>query len=73
MRTEGFENLTHAGHIVGNRERGKQRITYPRRLCKWMTEHGRGAIVKRQTLLSATKDYKLWRVMIGQILEGYDA
>lgn len=36
-----------------------------------LTEKGLGEIAKKQTLLSATKDRKLWRVMIVHVLKGH--
>lgn len=36
MRYEGLENLTCAGHIEGQRDKGKQRITFLESFSKWM-------------------------------------
>lgn len=50
LRKEGRENSTHVGHFENKRSRWKYRVTYQTSLCKY-------------TLLTATKDKKLWRDM----------
>lgn len=54
MRKVGLENLIILWQIEGKWARGKQRITYPVSLSKWMTDHGLRLITKRQNLLRAT-------------------
>lgn len=57
MRKEGMENLTFTRHTESKRNSGKQRLTYLKRLCKWIVEQGMGGIVKE------TKCYKGSEVM----------
>lgn len=40
-------------------------------MCEWMADQEMGGVMKRQTLLRGTKNRKLWRHMIGHVIEGY--
>ena len=74
MRKERLENLTLTGRIEGKRSRGRQRLTYLGSLSKWMAaqlpERERGK-VSEQALLRTTKNRKLWRTMIADVLAGH--
>lgn len=61
MRKGNPENLTLTCLIEGKRDREKQRVTYLKRLCKWMAEETLGRIQRGQTELRVTKNKKLWR------------
>ena len=75
MRKEGLENLAITGRIDGTGSRGRPRRTYLESLSKWMAEGipERAGEMKKQDLLKATKDRKLWRTMIADVLKGYSA
>lgn len=60
IRKVGLENLILTGQIGSKRDRGKQRITYLASLSKWFVEQGLSEITKKQTLLRAKKERKLW-------------
>eukprot|EP00795_Rhopilema_esculentum_P009669 gene9669-biopygen2063 len=69
-----LENLTLTGRIEGKRSRGRQRLTYLGSLSKWMAaelpERER-AKVSEQELMRRTRDRKLWRTMIANVLAGH--
>lgn len=71
MRKDGFENLALTGHILGNRSRGKQKVTYLSSLSDWITEQGGKWLLKKRDLLRATKDRKSWRIMIAKVMRGH--
>lgn len=58
-KKEELENVTLTGQCQGKRVKGKQCITYLVSLSKWMVEQVLGEIMKRQNLISTTKNRKL--------------
>lgn len=60
LRKRSFENMTLSGDTEGKSGRGKRRETFAYKRVK--------SIVKGQTLLGATSDIMLWRVMIAEDL-----
>ena len=73
MRKGGLKNLAIRGRIDGTGSRGRPRLTYLESSSKWMAEGiaGRAGEMKKQDLLKATKDRKLWRTTIADDLKGY--
>lgn len=70
MRKEDLQNLTLTGHITSRRDKGKQRVTLIKSLCKLKPEQGLGEVMKRQNLPQATNERNLWKTMIAHILNG---
>lgn len=67
MRKERLENLIFTGYTEVERSSGKDQVMYITSLCEWMAKQGVRRIVKRFTLLRATKkDRKLWTAVIDQ-------
>lgn len=64
---EGLKNLTLEGHIHIEVKRDREMVS----LCKWTTQQRLEGIVRRQTLISTTKDMGVWG-NISHILKGHD-
>lgn len=70
MRKQGFESLILTGHFESWNVRRKQRITHLASLNKWMAEEDFGEIKKiGEKLLRVTKNSKLWRPLIANVLK----
>jgi len=61
MRKGELENLSVTAKINGRHDRGRQRLTYIASLSKWTG-------INNLELLRNTRDRKLWRSMIAQVL-----
>lgn len=67
MKREYLKNLILTGYIKGKNDKGRQQTTYLMSLHEWIT----GSLTKGQTLLKATRDRRLRKVMITHVLKGH--
>ena len=65
MRKEQLENLSITGKFNGKRSIGRQRMTYMGNISDWTGK-------STQEILTTTKDRKLWKSMIVNVLTGHD-
>lgn len=70
MKKVSLESLTLKGHSETKSSREKQLITNS--MCEWMAENEQRLVVKGWNLFKATKDRKLWRVIITYLLKELD-
>lgn len=71
MMKENLENLILTGHQRKKRNKGRHKAICLISLCEWMAEWDVRGLAKGQSLLSATRDMRLWRAMINHILKGH--